>query len=57
MVDSGISDGFMQEFVELYDKYNNKGLEVIAFPCNQFGEFRCVGLWPQALEHSLNQEG
>ncbi|GAB4823134.1 hypothetical protein N2152v2_010180 [Parachlorella kessleri] len=26
-----------KEFVELYDKYNNKGLEVIAFPCNQFG--------------------
>ncbi len=28
----------LQEFVELYDKYNSKGLEVIAFPCNQFGE-------------------
>lgn len=23
---------------DLYEKYNNAGLEIIAFPCNQFGE-------------------
>lgn len=25
------------DFVELYDKYKSKGLEIIAFPCNAFG--------------------
>ena len=25
------------DFVELYDKYKSKGLEILAFPCNAFG--------------------
>jgi glutathione peroxidase len=25
------------QLVELYDKYHDKGLEILAFPCNQFG--------------------
>jgi len=24
--------------VQLYDKYHDKGLEILAFPCNQFGK-------------------
>ena len=27
-----------EELQELYDDYNHKGLEVLAFPCNQFGK-------------------
>ena len=27
-----------RELVDLYDKYHDKGLEILAFPCNQFGE-------------------
>lgn len=27
-----------QELQELYKKYNTKGLEILGFPCNQFGE-------------------
>ena len=27
-----------QELQELYEKYNTKGLEILGFPCNQFGE-------------------
>lgn len=26
-----------QELAALYDKYSSKGLEILAFPCNQFG--------------------
>lgn len=26
-----------KELQELYDKYNERGLEIIGFPCNQFG--------------------
>ncbi|KAK3242824.1 hypothetical protein CYMTET_47495 [Cymbomonas tetramitiformis] len=26
-----------KELVEVYDKYNSQGFEVLAFPCNQFG--------------------
>lgn len=32
--------GFTKQYAglaELYDKYKNKGFEVLAFPCNQFG--------------------
>ncbi|GMH70682.1 hypothetical protein TL16_g05470, partial [Triparma laevis f. inornata] len=25
------------QLVELYDKYHERGLEILAFPCNQFG--------------------
>ena len=27
-----------RELRELYEKYHDKGLEILAFPCNQFGE-------------------
>ena len=27
-----------RELVDLYDKYHDQGLEILAFPCNQFGE-------------------
>ena len=27
-----------KELQELYDKYKEKGLEILGFPCNQFGE-------------------
>jgi len=27
-----------EQFVQLYDKYHDKGLEILAFPCNQFGK-------------------
>ncbi len=27
-----------RELVDLYDKYHDSGLEILAFPCNQFGE-------------------
>lgn len=30
--------GQYEQLQELYDKYNKDGLEIIAFPCNQFGE-------------------
>lgn len=26
-----------QEMTALYNKYNSQGLEIVAFPCNQFG--------------------
>jgi glutathione peroxidase-family protein len=26
-----------QELAELYEKYSDKGLEILAMPCNQFG--------------------
>lgn len=30
--------GQYEQLQELYDTYNKQGLEIIAFPCNQFGE-------------------
>lgn len=30
--------GQYEQLEELYQTYNEKGLEIIAFPCNQFGE-------------------
>lgn len=30
--------GQYESLQKLYDSYNEKGLEIIAFPCNQFGE-------------------
>ena len=27
-----------RELVDMYDKYHNAGLEILAFPCNQFGD-------------------
>mmetsp|Transcript_7948 Transcript_7948/g.49069 ORF Transcript_7948/g.49069 Transcript_7948/m.49069 type:complete len:200 (-) Transcript_7948:444-1043(-) len=33
----GFTDQNYKELVDLYNKYRRKGLEVLAFPCNQFG--------------------
>ena len=30
-------DSLLQELVTLYNQYKSKGLEILAFPCNQFG--------------------
>lgn len=30
--------GQYEQLQQLYDQYNKQGLEIIAFPCNQFGE-------------------
>ena len=41
IVNTASKCGFTGQYAqlqELYDKYNEKGLEIIAFPCNQFGE-------------------
>jgi len=31
------TDRSYKELVSLYNKYQNKGLQILAFPCNQFG--------------------
>ncbi|XP_015972261.1 phospholipid hydroperoxide glutathione peroxidase, chloroplastic [Arachis duranensis] len=33
----GLTSSNYSELARLYEKYKNKGLEVLAFPCNQFG--------------------
>ena len=33
----GYTDSNYKQLVELYKKYSDKGLEVLGFPCNQFG--------------------
>lgn len=33
----GYTDGHYKQLNELYEKYSNKGLRILAFPCNQFG--------------------
>lgn len=33
----GLTNSNYKELVQLHDKYNSQGLEIIAFPCNQFG--------------------
>lgn len=33
----GFTDKNYRQLVELYDKYEEKGLRILAFPCNQFG--------------------
>lgn len=33
----GLTSSNYSELSHLYDKFKNKGLEVLAFPCNQFG--------------------
>ncbi|KAL0694061.1 hypothetical protein Bca4012_061241 [Brassica carinata] len=35
---SGMTNSNYTELNELYNKYKDKGLEILAFPCNQFGE-------------------
>jgi len=34
----GLTEKNYIQFVELYGKYKSKGLEILAFPCNQFGK-------------------
>jgi glutathione peroxidase-family protein len=33
----GLTDNHYKELVEIYDKYREKGLQIIGVPCNQFG--------------------
>nr|ADE07246.1 phospholipid hydroperoxide glutathione peroxidase-like protein [Sesuvium portulacastrum] len=33
----GLTNSNYTEMTELYQKYKDKGLEILAFPCNQFG--------------------
>ncbi|KAL9439395.1 hypothetical protein AB3S75_024957 [Citrus x aurantiifolia] len=33
----GLTNSNYTELSQLYDKYKNQGLEILAFPCNQFG--------------------
>lgn len=33
----GLTNSNYPELTELYEKYKTKGLEILAFPCNQFG--------------------
>ncbi|KAI9173842.1 hypothetical protein LWI28_007407 [Acer negundo] len=33
----GLTDSNYTELSQLYEKYKNQGLEILAFPCNQFG--------------------
>ncbi|XP_065858266.1 probable phospholipid hydroperoxide glutathione peroxidase [Euphorbia lathyris] len=33
----GLTNSNYTELTELYQKYKNQGLEILAFPCNQFG--------------------
>ncbi|CAN1300826.1 Probable phospholipid hydroperoxide glutathione peroxidase [Linum perenne] len=34
---SGLTNSNYTELTELYKKYKDQGLEILAFPCNQFG--------------------
>jgi len=34
----GFTETNYRELVEIYGKYKDKGLEILAFPCNQFGK-------------------
>jgi glutathione peroxidase len=34
----GYTDGNYRQLMELYNSYKDKGLEILAFPCNQFGK-------------------
>ncbi|XP_024031542.1 probable glutathione peroxidase 8 [Morus notabilis] len=34
----GMTNSNYTELNQLYEKYKNQGLEILAFPCNQFGE-------------------
>jgi len=34
----GVTDRDYTQLVQMYKDLNTKGLEIIAFPCNQFGE-------------------
>ncbi|KAL0312609.1 UNVERIFIED_CONTAM: putative phospholipid hydroperoxide glutathione peroxidase [Sesamum radiatum] len=33
----GLTNSNYTELTQLYEKYKNQGLEILAFPCNQFG--------------------
>ncbi|WJX53935.1 putative phospholipid hydroperoxide glutathione peroxidase 6, mitochondrial [Trifolium repens] len=45
----GLTNSNYTELTQLYDKYKSKGLEILAFPCNQFG-----GQEPGSLEEIQN---
>ncbi|KAF2297814.1 hypothetical protein GH714_003601 [Hevea brasiliensis] len=34
----GLTNSNYTELNQLYEKYKDQGLEILAFPCNQFGE-------------------
>ncbi|KAL2902541.1 putative glutathione peroxidase 8, partial [Bienertia sinuspersici] len=34
----GMTNSNYTELNQLYDKYKDQGLEILAFPCNQFGD-------------------
>eukprot|EP00268_Persea_americana_P051512 TRINITY_DN569_c0_g1_i5.p1 TRINITY_DN569_c0_g1~~TRINITY_DN569_c0_g1_i5.p1 ORF type:complete len:125 (+),score=27.21 TRINITY_DN569_c0_g1_i5:378-752(+) len=34
----GLTNSNYTELAQLYEKYKNQGFEILAFPCNQFGE-------------------
>nr|KJB23139.1 hypothetical protein B456_004G083200 [Gossypium raimondii] len=36
ILNSGFTDSNYTQLTELYNKYKDKGLEILAFPCNQF---------------------
>ncbi|KAG5573132.1 hypothetical protein H5410_062898 [Solanum commersonii] len=38
VVYSGMTNSNYMELNQLYEKYKDQGLEILAFPCNQFGE-------------------
>jgi len=33
----GVTDRDYTQLVQIYNDYRDKGLEILAFPCNQFG--------------------
>ncbi|KAF5938618.1 hypothetical protein HYC85_022877 [Camellia sinensis] len=37
LVDRGLTNSNYKELSQLYEKYKDQGLEILAFPCNQFG--------------------
>ena len=36
MLNHSFTDGHYKELQELYDQYKERGLEILAFPCDQF---------------------
>ena len=49
----GLTDANYSQLVKLHDEYQSQGLQILAFPCNQFGGQEPVsdeGLWRNWLE-------